>query len=401
MSTDSKIAIRTATEADWPAIQLLDSTGFGFHPSAADKTLTRALYKPEDIVVATDGDQVVGLAIEFDMEFTVPGGHQVPSRGITWVSVAPTHRRRGILRSMFTRLHQHIASSGAPLVALTASDARIYNRFGYGPATVSEGISLDRRFAEFRAEAPDASGVSITDAPTAATLLPGIYDRWRLATPGVQKRPQAHWDHTLADPSEHRAGASGLFFLTHADGYVSYRHRNEGHDSIVEVDEFVALTTDVYAALWRTLCGLDLVTRIEARQHPEDPLRLMLTDYRLVRTTRRSDRLWLRIMDVPAALEAREYAADLDTVITIEDPFLDAGGSFALIIRGGKATCTPTDADARITMPSDVLSSVYLGAHQARTFAAAGRIQASDDLEIHRFDVAFGTARPAVLGYGF
>ena len=153
--------------------------------------------------------------------------------------------------------------------------------------------------------------------------------------------------------------------------------------------------------MWRTLCGLDLVTRIDARQHPEDPLRLMLTDYRLVRTTRRSDRLWLRIMDVPAALEAREYAADLDTVITIEDPFLDAGGTFALTIRGGKATCTPTDADARITMPSDVLSSVYLGSHQAKGFAAAGRVQASSPEEIHRFDVAFGTARPAVLGYGF
>lgn len=106
-------------------------------------------------------------------------------------------------------------------------------------------------------------------------------------------------------------------------------------------------------------------------------------------------------MDVPAALEAREYAADLDTVIKIEDPFLDAGGTFALSIRGGKATCRPTDADARITMPSDVLSSIYLGSHQARIFAAAGRVQASTAQEIRDVDFAFGTTRPAVMGYGF
>ncbi|KJF24064.1 MULTISPECIES: enhanced intracellular survival protein Eis [unclassified Rhodococcus (in: high G+C Gram-positive bacteria)] len=401
VSTDNQITIRTATEADWPAIQLLDSTGFGFHPSSADKTLTRTLYRPEDIVVATEGDQVVGLAIEFDMEITVPGGNQLPTRGITWVSVAPTHRRRGILRSMFVRLHHHIASTGAPLVALTASDARIYNRFGYGPATVSESITIDRRFADFRPQAPTGSGVRITDAQTAATLLPAIYDRWRLVTPGAQRRPQAHWDFTFADPSDHRAGASGLFFLTHPDGYVSYRHRSDGSDSVVDIAEFVAINDDAYAALWRTMCGLDLVTRIEAEQHPEDPLRLMLTDYRSVRTTRRSDRLWLRIMNVPAALEAREYAADLDTVIKIEDPFLDSGGTFALSIRGGKATCRPTDADAQITMPSDILSSIYLGSHQARIFAAAGRVQASTPQEIRDFDFAFGTTRPAVMGYGF
>ena len=65
----------------------------------------------------------------------------------------------------------------------------------------------------------------------------------------------------------------------------------------------MTITEDAHAALWRTICGLDLVVaRIEERQHPADPLRLMLTDYRLARTTTRSDRLWLRIMDVPAEL---------------------------------------------------------------------------------------------------
>ena len=401
VSPENKITIRTATESDWPALQLLDSVGFGFHPSPAVSELTKALYKPEDIILAVDGDLPVGVAIEIDMEFTVPGGRQLPTRGITWVSVAPTHRRRGVLRSMFTALHAHIESTGAPLAALTASEAGIYNRFGYGPATFSEGITLDRRFARFRPEVPDNGGVSIVDIKAASTLLPEIYDRWRLQTPGAQVRPQPLWDHMFADPSEDRDGASGLFFLTHADGYIAYRHTSEGRDSIARIDEFVTITEDAHAALWRTICGLDLVTRIETRQHPADPLRLMLTDYRLARTTTRSDRLWLRIMDVPAALEAREYAADLDTVIKVEDPFLKAGGTFALQVKDGKATCTATDAVPAITMPSDVLSSLYLGEHQAKTFAAAHRLHASDPQEIRNFDFAFNAQKPAILGYGF
>lgn len=401
VSHDNQITIRTATDSDWPALQLLDSVGFGFHPSAAVKSSTRALYRPEDIYVAVDGDVPIGMAIECDMEFTVPGARQLPTRAITWVSVAPTHRRRGVLRTMFDALHAHVRATGAPLAALTASDAGIYGRFGYGPVTVSEDISIDRRFAQFRSGLPGADGVSIVDSAAAAERLPGIYERWRLQTPGAQLRPGPLWDLLFADPSEDRGGASALFFLTHSDGYVTYRHKSDGADSVVEIDEFVAVTDDAHAALWRTLCGLDLVTRIHARQHPDDPLRLMLTDYRLVRTTGRTDRLWLRIMDVPAALEAREYAADLDTVLAIEDPYLNSGGTFALRIRDGVATCTPTDAEARITMASDVLSSVYLGTHQARTFATAHRVQASDPQEIRNFDFAFTTSRPAILGYAF
>src|SRR3546814_19232633 len=94
----------------------------------------------------------------------------------------------------------------------------------------------------------------------------------------------------------------------------------------------------------------------------------MLTDYRLARQTTRSDRLWLRIMDVPPALEAREYAADLDTVIKVEDPFLKAGGTFALQVKEGQATCPATDAGPETQQPPAVLTSLSLGGHQAKPF---------------------------------
>lgn len=401
MTSAAGIQVRTATESDWPAIELLDAVGFGYHPAEPDRSLGRALNRIDDIVLATDDGNPVGVALHLPLEITVPGGRQSATRGVSWVSVAPTHRRRGVLRAMFTHLHREIAATDVPLAALTASDGGIYGRFGYGPATVVSDTTFDRRFARFRDDAPDPGGVRVVDAATAARHLPEIYDRWRRITPGAQARPKPHWEFTFTDPESGRGGGTALFFLLHPDGYAMFRRRGEGDARTAGVEELVAVTDDAHAALWRTLCGLDLTVRVEARTHADDPLRWMLTDPRLVRTTRVVDDLWLRIMDVPAALEKRTYAIDIDTVVAVRDPYLDAGGTFALTVRGGYAECRRTDASPRISLDLDVLGSLYLGGYQARPFAAAGRVQAASDRDLAQFDLAFRVERPAVLGWGF
>ena len=174
MTVHDALTIRTATDDDWPALELLDSVGFGYHPIDADRTLLRPMFRTENIVVATEREVPIGQALYLDMEITVPGGHQVPACGVSWVSVAPTHRRRGVLRAMFTELHRRMETTGAPLAALTASDAGIYGRFGYGPATVATEVTVDRRFARFREDAPDPGGVVLADAATAAGRLPEL-----------------------------------------------------------------------------------------------------------------------------------------------------------------------------------------------------------------------------------
>lgn len=402
MTSAADIRIRAATEGDWPAIELLDSVAFGYHVADDDRTLGRALMRVEDFVLATDDrDLPIGAAVHLPLEVTVPGGRQLPTRGVSWVSVAPTHRRRGVLRAMFGYLHEQIADTGVQLSALTASEAGIYGRFGYGPATVASDVTLDRRFARFRSDAADPGGVRLIDATSAARHLPEIYDRWRRVTPGAQARPKPHWDFTFADPETGRDGGSALFFLLHDDGYAMFRRRGEGDRRTAVVQELVAVTDGAHAALWRALCGLDLMAHIEASAPVDDPLRLMLTDPRLVRTTRVADDLWLRIMDVPAALEARTYAVDIETVVEVRDPYLGAGGTFALTVRDGNAQCRRTDASPRISLDLDVLGSLYLGAHRVRPFAAAGRVHAKSDGDLALLDAAFASDRPAVLGWRF
>ncbi len=117
--------------------------------------------------------------------------------------------------------------------------------------------------------------------------------------------------------------------------------------------------------------------------------------------TSSSDDLWIRIMNIPVALEGRRYQADLDTVLDVADGFRGDGGRFALRIRGGQARCEPTDAPADIELDLDVLGSLYLGTHRPEAFIAANRLRSRDSEAVRRLGVAFASDVPAELGYSF
>ncbi|MFD0361562.1 GNAT family N-acetyltransferase [Nocardia sp. GCM10030253] len=395
------ITIRSATEGDAAGIGLVVQTSFGTRPDESLGEPYRRLFPPQDAIVAVDGERVVGHVESTTMTLTVPGERTVEACGIAGVVVAPTHRRRGILRAMYTEQHQRIEAAGLPLTIFTASQGGIYGRFGYGPAIRENAVSIDRRFAEFLPSTPDPGGVELAVLAEATERVRAIYDRWRRPTPGAQVRPDARWEVTFLDPERFRDGGTDLFVLLHADGYVLYRYRYRDSVRIADVVEMRTVTADAHAALWRTLCGLDLITRIDAELPDNDPLPYLLTDPRLVRTNQRYDGLWLRLMDVPAALSARSYLRDLDVVFAVTDPFRNAGGTFALRVRDRVADCTPTTRAADVELGIDVLGSMYLGAYPARVFAAANRLQAKDSGQVRAIDEAFGAERDAELGWFF
>jgi predicted acetyltransferase len=404
MSTEQNITIRPATDDDWDAIALLDAHAFGEHQNAEDLAETKLLTESSEIVLACAGDLAVGVTMHFPMHVTVPGGASLAATGVSWVSVAPTHRRRGILRKMFTEQHTHFEEAGRPLSVLTASEATIYERFGYGAATAGVAVELDRRFATFHRDAPAGEGTRLVESATAQTLLPEIYRRWQAVTPGAQPMPAVRWERFFADRENSREGFSPLFFVVHADGYVAYRRgRRVGTAGAQEarVVDFVAVTDEARSALWQVLCGIDLVDTIEVTLPPGDPLFTLLTDRRAPAVTGVKDGLWVRIMDVPVALEARTYAIDTDLVIEVVDPFLNAGGRFRLVVTGGRAEVTRTDAEPDVTTSLSVLGSLYLGGHRARQFAAAGRVGAASEKALHEFDLAFSTDRQPEIGWFF
>jgi predicted acetyltransferase len=398
--TSTAVEIRSATDADWPAISLLDATSFGGfgHPESLDAW--RTLMPGEGSVVACDGNDIVGMSHYLELRLTVPGGAVLPVAGVTLVAVAPTHRRRGILRAMYTELHDRIAGARYPIAALTASEGGIYGRFGYGPATVVQELSVDRRFTRFREDAPDPGGVQLVRPSEHRDDFAEIYERWRVRTPGGLVRPQALWDELLADREKVRRGGTELLAFLHPDAYALYRVHGDDPMS-VRVWEITAATADAHIAMWRALLGLDLMDKVVYGTHPADPLPYVLTDPRLARTTEYADDLWLRVMDIPSALEARTYESELSAVLEVSDGFRSDGGRFALEVRDGRARCRPTDAEADIRMDLDVLGSLYLGAHKASSFAIANRLHADDSGLLTRLDAVFASDVPAELGYGF
>ncbi|AQT81675.1 GNAT family N-acetyltransferase [Mycolicibacterium litorale] len=395
------VMLRSAGDDDWPAMRRLAATCFGSFRDPDTLAAWRSMTRPDSVVLACDGDDVVGMAMVLDLELTVPGGRLLPMAGITWVAVAPTHRRRGLLRAMFTELHRRIIDAGYPIAGLLASEATIYERFGYGPATVETTLRVDRRAAHLHPDVPRADGVRVVDPVEHRDALADVYERWRRRTPGGLHTPTALWDDVLADRESARRGGSQHFALLHPDGFVMYRTHVAGTGKSVEVTKFTAVTAQAHLALWQTLLGLDLMETITVDTHPADPLPYLLVDPRRIEKVADEDALWLRIVDIPKVLEARTYASDVDTVLEVVDGVLGGGGRYRLTVRDGRAHCVPSTADPDVRLSLSVLGSIYLGAHRPSAFATAHRLICEDPSAPSALDLAFSSDVPAELGYGF
>lgn len=394
------LELRTATADDLPAMALADGRAFGTHYSEQDLDDLRPLLDPARFLLARDRDRIVGITGDHLFRMTLPGGATADVAGVSWVSVATTHRRRGVLRALMRAQHQSYLDAGVTVSALTASEGAIYGRFGYGPADTTRGVEIDRTRAEFRTGAPDPGGVWQVEVDEARAHLPDVHERWRRRTPGALSRSAPWWEFLLLDRERMRRGGSALFFLLHADGFASYRvHREERRCEVVDL---FAASDEAHAALWRVLLGLDLITTVATWHCPsDDPLPFLLTDPRLVRTVEAQDGMWLRLLDIPAALAARSYAVELDVVLDVTDGFLDRGGRFRL--RGGPdgAHCEPTDRAPQLRTDVATLGALYLGGHRPSTTARAGLLQVQDPAQLPRLDAAFAAERMPQHGTGF
>ncbi len=377
---------------------------FGEATSEEEWQLTQAIVEPDRVLGAYDGDALVGGGAAYSFRLTVPGGATVATAGVTGVGVLPTHRRQGILRQLMARQLADVRLRGEPLAALWASEGAIYQRFGYGLATLTGGIDVERSRTAFRTPAAADGTLRIVDRPTARRLVPEPYDQVRVATPGFYARSDAWWDVFLADPAHHRNGAGEKFYVVYERdrkvcGYVIYRVKQEwgdsGSASVLMVLELVAVDAGATQQLWRYVFGVDLIARIVARRGPaRHPLLLLLADPKRA-MLRIGDGLWLRIVDVPAALAARSYSADDALVIEVDDEFLpDCAGRWRLAARGGTGRAEPTDKAADLRLDTTDLAAVYLGGFTFADLARAGRTSELTPGARARADALFATDSP-------
>jgi len=355
----------------------------------------RLIFEFDRSLAAFDGDAIVGTACAYSFRLTVPGG-VADAGGVSFVSVLPSHRRRGILSAMMRHQLAGIAGRGEAIAALFSSESGIYGRYGYGCAsgqlrlTIRRGEGALSPAAAGRAD-PNHRSLRLRTARPAElrTELAKVYDSAVSHRPGMMARDERWWQSMLADPESTRRGTGPLKCLL-ADGdsgprgYALYRTTPDwGEDGLpsgsLAVSELMAADAAAAAALWTDLLTRDLIGEVVARQRPvDDPLLDMLADRRRARAYL-TDGLWIRLTDVPAALGQRRYSAAADVVIEVTDELLPANtGRWRLQCPGpadgGPASCERTAAAADLELPVAALGAGYLGGTRLGALAAAGLI---------------------------
>ncbi|MES4891983.1 GNAT family N-acetyltransferase [Streptomyces sp. NPDC096012] len=390
---------------------LVRAFGGGATP-AEERELDRSLTEFDRSLAVWDADTLVGTSAAFSFRMTVPGGAVLPTAGVTMVSVAATHRRRGVLTSMMRRLLDDARAKGEPLAALLASEPAIYGRFGFGTATLQLDAEIDTGRVTLTLP-PGTEEVRVRYAPPADVLkeCEAVYATLVPRRPGMLAR-QPGWEQAaLLDPESEREGASALQCVVaerdgEVTGYTRFRTKMGwgpgGHDGTVTLEDLAGLDPATEGALWRFLFGIDLMTKLSLRGRPVDePWQHLVSDIR--RCGRRlRDAGYVRLVDVGAALAARTYQTPVAVVLEVEDVFCPwNAGRWRLTGDARGASCERTSDAADLALPVGGLAAAYLGGVSLLSLAAAGRVRELRPGALTEASVAFGSPVAPWLPHGF
>ncbi|MGO4536963.1 GNAT family N-acetyltransferase [Leifsonia sp. 2MCAF36] len=383
----------------------------GFHgrrPSAEMLAGARENFAARRNIAVYDDEgpsrEPVGTVNTWPAPLTVPGGARVDSWAISSVTVAPTHRRRGVARALLGGELRTAHALGLPLAILTVSESVIYGRWGFGPATWSTAWTIDTKRVRW-AGGETTGRLSFAEPDEYAEIGERVLDRAMAGRHG-EIGLQPYLAKRLIGPLPADPDAEKLRLVRYdsatgePEGFVSYSLKGDDDFTrhTVEVRYLAAATPEAQRALWRYLLDLDLVAAVKVwTRGVDEPVQALVNDIRGARVTDLEDHLWVRILDVPAALQARTYEQDGSVVLDVADDLGFAAGRFRLTVRDGRAEVAPTDDPADVTLAVNALGSVYLGHDVARGLALAGRIEG----DVDALDRLFRTAVPPRLSTWF
>ncbi|WP_328838383.1 GNAT family N-acetyltransferase [Streptomyces europaeiscabiei] len=404
MSSSHDIAVRPVTEDEIPAWLNALNTGFLRAPESLSeqelKDRSAHIDPPRTLaafdasrshipLTPTDTTQVVATFRSFPQELTVVGGRTVPADAISNVTVSPTHRRRGLLTRMMAHDLTAAKDRGDVVATLIAAEYPIYGRYGFGPATCTTEWTVDvpRTGLDPRWSGPaDGGRVDLVDGAVVRALGPALHDRLRHAQPGAVSRDERWWRVNTGDLRTSSSWAEPFYAVYRSaageiEGMVSYEADDSWQmkqpQNTADVNWLIATTPAAERALWHYLCSIDWITKVKSGwRAPDDLLPHFFPDPRAVGVTTQADWLWVRILDVVRALEARTYAgtgAALVLEVVDRDGF--AGGRYRLDAGPDGASCVPTSADGDLVLEAADLAALWLGDESAVRLAALGRVR--------------------------
>ncbi|MEV1019204.1 GNAT family N-acetyltransferase [Streptomyces sp. NPDC050264] len=405
--------VRVLCQDEWERWYARLEVAFGGVPeSPQEQRLWKDLTEVDRSVGVWEGEECVGTAGAFSFRVSVPGGAFVDAAGVTMVSVAATHRRRGILTSMMRRQLDDVRAWGEPLAVLTASEPAIYGRFGYGIGSRQAYLSIDS--SRVRIDVPagaDDVRLRFVDPAEAAERCEAVYLRLIGTRPGMLARGPGWERLPLLDPPEGRGGASPLQCVVaerggETVGFARFHNKPESEWAVphgrIQAQEVTALDPAAYGALWRFLCDIDLTSTVEVRNRPvDDPVLSMVSDIRRC-GVRVRDSMHVRLVEVGAALEARTYLTPVDVVFEVEDVFCPWNqGRWRLSGDAKGASCERTTEPADLALSVRELGAAYLGDTSLAELAGAGRVRELRQGALAEAAVAFGSPVAPWLQHGF
>jgi predicted acetyltransferase len=402
--SDLEAQLRPFTAEEWPAAFRAMSDAFGEPLSGPYQDRPHPLAELDRSLSLWDGDRIVATGGAYSLTMTVPGGGATPCAGVTWITVAPTHRRQGVLTAMMRRqldeLHER---QREPVAALWAAEHPIYGRFGYAPASHRGGFSGAVPRLQVRPGADEGAGrVELVEAEEYRPHAAALHARLARSIPGTMARDDRWWDRLLRDDEDRREGRTRRMYLLHREadgevtGYAAYRLKTTWDDTgepqgVLHVEDVRALGTPGYAALWRFLLSLDLVRTMRwPMASSDDALRHLLVDARALHA-QPVDALWVRLVDVDRALRARRYPTPIDLVLEVRDRFCPWNdGRWHLYGHPAGSFCERTDRDPDLVVDVEALAAAYLGGTSLATLQAAGRVTEVSPGAVTLASTAFG-----------
>ncbi len=353
---------------------------------------------------ALDVSQPVATVNSWVTDMALPGGRGIPMWAISGVTVAPTHRRKGIARAMLEAELRTADAAGVAIAGLTVSEATIYGRFGFSPATYATNWTIDTKRARWIGPRPDGR-LDFVGRDAVRELLAELHGRVRADRPGEIEAWPGLW-RRMSGSAPGQEGGAKIRAVRYADaggttrGIAVYRLGDEGADFTqheLELNYLLSETPEAYAALWRFVLEHDLVSSVKASlRSVDEPVRWMIADQRGAKVEI-GEHGWLRILDVPTVLTARAYAAPGRATLRVTDDLGFAAGTWRLTVEeNGAATVEPVEGPAAVTLNVNALSSIVLGGVSAVTLQGAGLVVA-ETADALALDTLFASAETPYL----
>lgn len=382
------IELRPITPDEWAAFDRAIEVAFHSLPTAESIEEYRDGFEFDRSLAVFDRGRLVATTAAQSNSLTLPGLITIPAAAVVAVTVFPTHRRRGLLRRMMARQLADIAERGEAIAVLTASDSGIYGQFGYGAATDEASYSIPVANAGFANPVAYSGSLDMLADDEVREILPAVHEAVRLRQPGAIWRDEHWWRRYFDVPEVQRTGEKARFYAVvrnsrgEPEGYAAYTVKRDWPDGVrnhtLEISELLTTNDLARSALWQFLLSkIDLIRTITTLCSPVDePLRWLLSAPRNLRAVKQTDLLWVRILDVCAALGARRYMVPGHLCFEVHDRFRPStAGRFELEGSPEGAVCRRTGREPDLSLQIEDLGAIYLGGVTPAALARAQRVR--------------------------